>query len=231
MSAETASVYMEIGNDAKRLHTQLDQCVEKLDSAKKRMQQDMENIWEDLANAQTLEDIENVQSCIAMVMNYRMATRDLQDFEELNTALDNFVSDINVLKEAVNDRNLLQKEIASLRNKYSNAELDFDVNAVLEDVISSAENAIDTKDHVWRTQYLTLGNQTREEIHIWKDNTRILPAFLKQETIEAVEKMKVEADQIVSKAMIEDVVFYFKKLNPEERTRCLALLMSNNEEC
>ena len=164
-------------------------------------------------------------------MNYRMATRDLQDFEELNTALDNFVSDINVLKEAVNDRNLLQKEIASLRNKYSDAELDFDVNAVLEDVISSAENAIDTKDHVWRTQYLTLGNQTREEIHIWKDNTRILPAFLKQETIEAVEKMKVEADQIVSKAMIEDVVFYFKKLNPEERTRCLALLMGNNEEC
>lgn len=81
----------------------------------------MENIWEDLANTQTLEDIENVQSCIAMVMNYRMATRDLQDFEELNTALDNFVSDINVLKEAVNDRKLLQKEIASLRNKYSDA--------------------------------------------------------------------------------------------------------------
>ncbi|GFZ23113.1 hypothetical protein CMETHOX_10360 [Lacrimispora indolis] len=222
---------LALGNDAKRLHTQLDQCVAKLDSAKKRMQQDMENIWEDLANTQTLEDIENVQSCIAMVMNYRMATRDLQDFEELNTALDNFVSDINVLKEAVNDRKLLQKEIASLRNKYSDAELDFDVDAVLEDVISSAENAIDTKDHVWRTQYLTLGNQTREEIHIWKDNTRILPAFLKQETIEAVEKMKIEADQIVSKAMIEDVVFYFKKLNPEERTRCLALLMSNNEDC
>lgn len=222
---------LALGNDAKRLHTQLDQCVEKLDSAKKRMQQDMENIWEDLANAQTLEDIENVQSCIAMVMNYRMATRDLQDFEELNTALDNFVSDINVLKEAANDRNLLQKEIASLRDKYSDAELDFDVNVVLEDIISSAENAIDTKDHEWRTQYLTLGNQTREEIHIWKDNTRILPAFLKQETIEAVEKMKVEADQIVSKAMIEDVVFYFKKLNPEERARCLALLMSNNEDC
>lgn len=114
--------------------------------------------------------------------------------EELNTALDNFVSDINVLKEAANDRKLLQKEIASLRDKYSDAELDFDVNVVLEDIISSAENAIDTKDHEWRTQYLTLGNQTREEIHIWKDNTRILLAFLKQETIEAVEKMKVEAD-------------------------------------
>ena len=43
--------------------------------------------------------------------------------------------------------------------------------------------------------------------------------------------MKVEVDQIVSKAMIEDVVFYFKKLNPEERARCLALLTSNNEDC
>lgn len=45
-------------------------------------------------------------------------------------------------------------------------QLDFDVDAVLEDVISSAENAIDTKDHVWRTQYLTLGNQTRRNTYM-----------------------------------------------------------------
>ena len=215
-----------LGNDAKRLHSQLDQCVGKLDNAKKKMQQDMENIWEDLATAQTLEDIENVQSCIAMVMNYRMTTRDLQDFEELNTALSAFISDVGVLKSAVNDRNLLQQEIVVLRNKYSDAEMDFDVKSVLEAVIKSIENEIDIKDHIWRTKYLTLGNQTREEIHRWKDNTSILPAYLKRDTIDAVEKMRIEADQIVSNAMIEDVVFYFKKLNSEERERCLKLLQN-----
>ena len=29
----------------------------------------------------------------------------------------------------------------------------------------------------------------------------------------------------------QEIIDDLKKLNPEERTRCLALLMSNNEEC
>ena len=42
----------------------------------------------------------------------------------------------------------------------------------------------------------------------------------------AVEALRIEADSLISKAMIDDVVFYFRKLNAEERIRCLNLITS-----
>lgn len=214
-----------LGNDAKKLHTQLDECVSKLSEAKQKIQQDMENVWEDLANAQTQDDIESIISCIALIMNYRIPARDLQDFEDLKKALDAFMADVSELQSAVNDRAKLETAISGLREKYTDSEMDFDVETVLEDVINSAEAAIDTKDRVWGQRYLSLGDKTRATIHTWKDNTQVLPAYLKPSTIQAVEEMRKEADQLISDAMIEDVVFYFKKLNAEERKHCLDLLL------
>lgn len=185
----------------------------------------MENIWEDLANAQSQEDIESILSCIALIMNYRIPARDLQDFEDLKETLDAFMADVSELQSAVNDRSKLEKAITTLREKYAGSEMDFDVDTVLEDVIKSAEEAIDTKERIWRQNYLTLGDRTRATIHTWKESTRILPAYLSQATIQSVEAMRIEADQLISEAMIEDVVFYFKKLNAEERKHCLELLL------
>ena len=214
-----------LGNDAKKLHGQLDECVLKLTAAKNRIQQDMENVWEDLANAQTIEDIESVLSCIALVMNYRIPTRDLQDFEDLQETLNAFMADVNKLQAAVQNREQLQAVIHELRTKYSDSELDFDVISVLEDVITNAEKEIAEKEAAWRKEYLTLGDRTRASIHSWKDNTRVLPAFLSPETVAMVEKLRIEADQIISKAMIDDVLFYFNKLTEEEKKHCLEILL------
>ena len=214
-----------LGNDAQKLHNQLDECVLKLTDAKNRIQQDMDNIWEDLANAQTIEDIENIISCITLVMNYRIPSRDLQDFEDLQVTLNAFMADVQVLKAATQDREQLSAAITEQRSKYSDSELDFDVVTVLEDVISNAEKEILKKEETWCKQYLTLGDRTRKTIHTWKENTRVLPSFLSPKTIELVEKLRIEADQIVSEGMIEDVVFYFNKLNTSEKKQCLDILL------
>lgn len=216
---------LSLGNDAKKLHSKLDECIGRLSSSQKRIQEDMSNIWDDLAGAQTLEDIKSVQSCLAMVMNYRIAARDLRDFDDLKTVLDLFVSDLDSLQSAVRNRETLRQTIEELRDKYSDSEMDFDVCTVLEDEIHRAEEAIDTKDIAWRNKYLTLGDRSRETIHTWKENTRVLPCYLSQDTITAVEQMRQEADQLISDAMIDDVVFYFKKLNADERKHCLDLLL------
>lgn len=214
-----------LGNDAKKLHLQLDQCVRKLLEVKQRILTDMNNIWEDLGNAQNLEDIENVLSCIVLIMNYHIPARDLQDFEDLKETLDSFMADVSELKSAVNDRLKLEKAITTLREKYSDSDMDFDVNSVLEDVIKSVKEAIDTKERIWCKKYLTLGDRTRATVHTWKENTRTLPTYLSEKTIKSIEVMRMEADQLISEAMIEDVIFYFKKLNTEERKQCLELLM------
>ena len=71
----------------------------------------------------------------------------------------------------------------------------------------------------------SLGDRTRASIHSWKDNTSVLPAFLSPETVAMVENLRIEADQIISEAMIEDVVFYFNKLTEEEKKHCLEILL------
>ena len=119
----------------------------------------------------------------------------------------------------------MQTVIHELRIKYSDSELDFDVISVLEDVISKAEKEIAEKEATWRKEHLTLGDRSRTSIHSWKDNTRVLPAFLSPDTIEMVEELSIEADQIISEAKIEDVVFYFNKLTDEEKKHCLEILL------
>lgn len=215
-----------LGNDAKRLHTQLDEWTFKLNQAKQQMQTDMMNIWDDLASAETFEDIEAVIMRINTVLAYHIAEKDVQDFKDLKTTLDAFAADMDVLKAAASDRKQLAFAIEKLRQKYSKAEIDFDVFAVLEDEIRIVTEEINTKDATWRSHYLTLGDKSRETIHMWRENTRVLPAYLTDETVSAVEDLRTEADSLISKAMIDDVVFYFRKLNSEERIKCLKLLTS-----
>lgn len=218
-----------LGNDAKQLHTQLDEWIDKLNQSKQQMQTDMMTIWDDLASAQTFEDIESVLMCINTVLGYRIPEKDARDFEDLKNALDTFAVDMNALKAAASDRKQLTSLIEELRQKYSGIETDFDVCAVLEDEICIVTEKIDAEDAAWRTRYLTLGDKSRETIHTWRENTRILPAFLTDETISAVEILRTEADSLISKAMIDDVVFYFDKLNAEEKNRCLNLLTNRQK--
>ena len=163
---------------------------------------------------------------INAVLDYHIAEKDVQDFKDLKTTLDAFAADMDALKAATSDRKQLASIIDKLRQKYSKAESDFDVFTVLEDEIRIVTEEISSKDATWRSHYLTLGDKSRETIHIWRENTRVLPAYLADETVLAVENLRTEADSIISKAMIDDVVFYFRKLNSEERIRCLNLLTS-----
>lgn len=168
----------------------------------------------------------SIQTMLYTVLAYHIAEKDVQDFKDLKTTLDAFAADMDVLKAAASDRKQLAFAIEKLRQKYSKAEIDFDVFAVLEDEIRIVTEEINTKDATWRSHYLTLGDKSRETIHMWRENTRVLPAYLTDETVSAVEDLRTEADSLISKAMIDDVVFYFRKLNSEERIKCLKLLTS-----
>ena len=214
-----------LGNDAIKLHKQLDESIDQLEKAQQRMMQDMENIWEDLANAQNQEDLENVLSCISMVMNYHIPARDIQDFEDLKQTLDTFLVDIVDLGRKVNDREELTTVEKSIREKYCDSEMDFDVQMVLENAIKDAWITIDKKDEEWSNKYLTLQDYSRNYLHAWKEETRMLPAYLKPETVFAAAELACKVNGYLSEAKIEDVIFYFNKLNPEEKKRCLNQLI------
>lgn len=218
-----------LGKNAKKLHQSLDACILNLEESQKNIRNEMEQVWIDLDEAQKEEDIKGILSGIARVMNYSLPLKDLQDYEELKEILDLFMQDIQAIKNATNDRIQLKQVITEISDKYSNSEMDFDVVSVLEDVINRSQDYIDQKDQEWRTRNLVFKNKQRETIHDWIENTRVLPAYLKQETIDLVIKMRIEANEIISNAKIDDVLYYYDKLNDIEKKKCIELLLDTSQ--
>lgn len=93
-------------------------------------------------------------------------------------------------------------------------------------VISEISKDLDEKEEVWAKQNLSLGTKSREDIHKWKQKTQFLPEFLSEKTVKAVAKLNSEADEIISEGKIEDVLFYFDKLDSKEKKECLEKILS-----
>ena len=53
-----------------------------------------------------------------------------------------------------------------------------------------------------------------------------MPEFLSDETVIEFNKLQNEANEILSQGKIEDVVYYFEKLNDEEKETCMKKLSS-----
>lgn len=68
--------------------------------------------------------------------------------------------------------------------------------------------------------------KSRKAVHKWKEKTAYLPEYLSEETIEKVKMVDKEADEIISESKIEDVIFYFDKLDDNEKKECIRKLQS-----
>lgn len=83
---------------------------------------------------------------------------------------------------------------------------------------------MDKKEHNWIENSLTLEDRSRGAVHRWKEKIKYLPKYLSQETIEKVKLLDSEADKIISEGKIEDVIFYFDRLNDDEKLECIQKL-------
>ena len=54
--------------------------------------------------------------------------------------------------------------------------------------------------------------------------SKYLPEFLSEERIAKVKLLDYEADDIISESKIDDVIFYFDKLNDNEKLECIQKL-------
>lgn len=83
-----------------------------------------------------------------------------------------------------------------------------------------------TKHNFLSRGVLTLGDKSRKAVHKWKEKTAYLPEYLSEETIEKVKMVDKEADEIISEGKIEDVLFYFDKLDDVEKLECIQKLQN-----
>ena len=115
---------------------------------------------------------------------------------------------------------------SSMLKKYENSEFDFEVLPILEKVVSDIQNELDEKEKKWIANVLTLGNRSRKDVHLWKEKSKYLPGYLSDNTIVNIKELDQEADELISEGKIEDVIFYFDKLDDQEKQECVLKLKS-----
>lgn len=96
----------------------------------------------------------------------------------------------------------------------------------MKEVIADIERALDEKEQKWIAEEMTLGDKSRNAVHHWKERSQFLPEYLSEDTIEKVKKLDQEADELISEGKIEDVIFYFDKLDDAEKQECIRKLQS-----
>lgn len=104
--------------------------------------------------------------------------------------------------------------------------IEVEVLPIIHEVISDMENNMNVREQEWINSVLTLGDKSRKAVHKWKEKTAYLPEYLSEETIEKVKMVDKEADEIISEGKIEDVLFYFDKLDDVEKLECIQKLQN-----
>ena len=214
-----------LGKDYERMRSNAAARLSAINDAIDQIRQDMNDIYDDIYNVSSVDDVRAMVERIHLVCQKGIAGRDLADFNELKNSLEAFLQDINALVEAQNDREQFDKEYSLLMQKYQEAELDFDVLAILEQVANSISASLDHKEKAWESRYICSEENGRSDLLAWVDETRLLPKYLSERAREKFEQKKRAVEKKLSQAKVDDVVYSFKKLNEEEREECFDKLV------
>lgn len=217
----------EMGKEALALSAKVTELTEKLKNRKKKMDEDMSSVFDIVADAETLDGLELAVECLETVLGYTIPERDREEYKELQVLLSTLMEDCTKIKKMSNDRLGFDRIVHELQDKYRSDEFEYDFIPIINDTITMAKASMDEQDRTWREENVNLGDRSRQAIYTWKQRIQGLPAYLSDETLRAVKELDVEADQLISDGKIEDVVFYFDRLDYSEKGKCLDILTEN----
>lgn len=215
---------ISLGKDGENIQNTLNTRIKELETFKNRIEQDITDIWDDLPEVKNSDDIEDLIERITIVLQKGISSGDQGSLEEIKNNLVELLADVEKLNATDSSRNEFEIVSTALQEKYKESEFDFEVNDILSEVIVGVSKKLDEKEDHWKKVNLTLGNKKRENVHRWKENIKFLPEYLSEKTRQEIKVIDIEADEIIKEGKIEDVVFYFDKLDREEKLECLKKL-------
>lgn len=184
----------------------------------------MSKVWDDMYDVSSVNDIHNLITEIDLITKKGLAQEDLDDFENMKETLSSILNDLKLI-ENTSSCEEFKKNSEKLKTKYQDEDIEFDINFIINEAIHRASNQLDEKENQWRSSYLTLLGKTRPKIHVWEEQTALLSEYLSARTVEEYKKLKTEADEMFEVGRIEDVIYYFDKLQKDEKLECLKKLM------
>lgn len=221
-----------MGKDGESLRDAVSEKAGEIAKAVQRISDDMNDIYADMDAISCAEDVEDMIERIRLVRRKGIPSNDERDFHALQDTLQEFYMKIEAWKGLQDDREQFQRTYEDLKRLYGASELEFDVLPILDGVADGIAQSMNRKERAWREQYLQAPQEDRSSLLMWIERTKILPGYLSEETRAEYLRKKERVEEKLSEAKIEDAIFYFKRLNRNERAVCLeklSLIFSETE--
>ena len=209
-----------LGKDGELIDSNLAERLTALENVKNSIREEMDAIWNGLFDIETADDVENMLEQIKQILQKGIPETEQEDYVEIQENLTDLMLDINRIKETTSSRKEFEVISEAIKEKYADSELDFDVQTIIEAIISDIALQLDNKEQEWISKYLTLGDKSRESVHRWKAHIEYIPEYLSVDTQAKIKALDKEANDIIKVGKIDDVILYFDRLSKEEQIEC-----------
>ena len=218
-----------LGEDAVRIADEVKSRTRVVSSTKDRITAEITAIWDDLSKITRPAEIEDYVKHLWDVLQKGLPQADKEGIEELYNNMLEIRKDILALQKNDLSRDEMIQLSEEMHKKYENIEYDFDALEIMDKIINSQTANMNMQEETWNKSYGTLGDKSTNHILWWKDKIKSLPSYLSENSIKNIEKLKIEAEEILSKNRVEEVLFCFDKLTLEEKKNCLEELKKKVE--
>ena len=181
-------------------------------------------IWDSLYDARTYNDLIKIETQIDIVIRKGIREDDYDSLMEVKENIRDLLIDLNEYL-AFNGSRVRLKEISQqLIDKYNNSNFDFDVVTIIETIISEKNVQYDKQEEEWIDKYSDVKNLSRQELLECLEKTKNYPNYLSEKSIITLNNLRNIVLLKVKTSKIDDVVYYFSKLDYIERKECLTIL-------
>ncbi|ULM96192.1 hypothetical protein L8956_20635 [Peribacillus frigoritolerans] len=181
-------------------------------------------------------DLTDITACEAVLKKAKiLLQKQLKEEDKLNIEqsadeVQNFLNDIEKVKEIKNNRIELFTELQVLENKWSEIYSDIDFIPIISSFRNSMINQINELEIKWYQKYLKDSDTEIiwdvSKCTTWLNDTKITPHFLSQDTVDVYETMREKIMLRLNELSVDGVISLFENLTYEQKELCYDKLVS-----
>ncbi len=202
---------------------QVEDCIAKLND-------EVIAVWDLAFELSTIEDCRTLQKKIRDLFGRNIQNEDREYFEDIFEHIECLLDGLNRLDSLDLGRYAMEEEVVKLEDKWARQDSEIDLTAVIDSYWHKHKGQFDELDQRWSEFYIdgktaSINTWDVNRCVSWMDNTRLLPNYLRRETVEIHREISDMVQERLAALEIEGIVMLFKKLSCDQREKCLERLL------
>lgn len=183
-------------------------------------------VYKKVSKISVYDDIKDLIGSIAMLEQRGVPNREINNIKELKKEMDNLQKNFDKLKNATDNREDFAKTSDQIKQRYllSDSKKLAIYESSIDSLIDECYGLMSKKEERWVKKYIDFVSSNASEVYRWKEETKILPKYLSQTTIEQYKNKLISLEKVISKDKIKTVKHYFDQLTDEEKEKFISLI-------